>query len=100
MAEGFHHLNGDALIIQTLVVAEILELHGDAVGQTGGLDPFDGEVVLRLRDGERGDAAAVFLDGVQSPAAPASADLDDVVRRLELEEAAERVVLVGLRLFK
>ena len=100
MAEGFHHLDGDALIVRALVVAEVLELDGDAVREAGGLDAFDGEVVLGLRDGERGDAAAVLLDGVQGPAAPAGADLDDVVRRLELEEAAEGIVLVGLRLLE
>ena len=48
MAEGFHHLDGDALIIRALVVAEVLELDGDAVREASGLDALDGEVVLGL----------------------------------------------------
>ena len=100
MAEGFHHLDGDAFVVESLVVAEILELHGDAICEPRGLDAFDGEVVLGFRNGERSDAAAVLLDGVQSPTTPAGTDLDDMVGGLELEEAAERLVLVGLRLLE
>ena len=42
-----------------------------------------GEVVLRLRDGDRGHAAAELAGGVEREAAPAGADLEHVLARRE-----------------
>ncbi len=98
VADSLEHLDGDDLVEGAAEVAVILQAHLDAVAEPGGGDAFHREVVLLLRDGERRHAAAVVARGVEAPAAPAGADLEDVVGRREVELAAERVVLCVLRL--
>ena len=100
VTHGFEHFDGDDLVELAGDVAVVLHPHFDAVGESGGGDAPHREIVLLLRDGERGDAAAVVLPGVQTPAAPAGADLEDVIAGLQVELAAERVVLGDLRLLE
>ena len=60
-------------------------------------DLLAGPVVLLPGDRGGGDAAAVILGGMDGQAAPAGADLDDVVRGLELQEAAKTAGLPTFR---
>src|SRR6202042_2247839 len=59
-----------------------------------------GVIILRLRNRDGGDTAAVFLRRVQAHATPAAADFQEMFAWLELEFLAEAVVLGYLRFFK
>ena len=96
MPDGLHHFDGDNFIVGAGEIAVIAELDVDAVGEAGGGNARAGEVVLLLGNRDGGDAAAVGLGGVEGPAAPAGADLEDVIGGGEAEGAAEGVVFLAL----
>jgi hypothetical protein len=96
VAQRLDHLDRDNLVELTPDVAEIAELHLDAIIQTGRSDPLAREFVLLLRNRHGRDAATVGTGGVERPAAPTRADLEHVVRWLQAQLAAEGLVLLAL----
>ena len=62
--ESFHHLNRNTFIITSLVIAEIFESDFNAVGQPCLLNTLEGEIALRLRNGERCNPAAARGGGM------------------------------------
>ena len=105
LAQRLEHLDGDDLVETPREVTEVLKL--DRRGRRGRRRrPAAGPAVLLLGDRDRRDAAAVGPGREDGEAAPAAADLEDVVPRAQeglLGQAAELVALrlrEGLRLLR
>src|SRR5574338_29494 len=64
--------------------------------RTCGPHPLHGEIVLGARDRDRRDPAAELAGGVQREAAPARADLEDVLARAQARPLGHPPVLVAL----
>ena len=100
VAHRLHHLHRDELVEAPAQVAIVAHQHLHAVGEPGLAHPRAGHGVLLGGDGGGGHAAAVVARGVKRERAPARADLDHVVARVELELAADAVELRQLRLLE
>lgn len=100
MADSFDHLDGYQLVVLALQVAVILQQQGDAVLQAGFVDAPTGigELFGRHRGG--GYPAAVVACRVNGQAAPAGADLQQVIVAGEGELLADALQLVVLGLFQ
>ena len=72
-------------------IAVVLAQHLDAVAETRRRDPLARQAPLLARDRGGRDAAAEAPCSVQRQAAPAAADFEQVVRRLELELSADEI---------
>ena len=80
-ADGLEHLDRDDRVVRALDVAVVAQLDVHEVLEAGRADALAREVVLLLRDRDRGHAAAELAGGVQREAAPARADLEHVHAR-------------------
>ena len=96
MAESFHHLDRNDLVVIARDIAEVAQLDIDSVAETGVGNPLDRQIPLLFGNGYRGDAAIVVFDGVHRPASPAGADFQHVIAGLELQFLAKCLVLGGL----
>ena len=79
-------------------VAIVAEAQVDALVQPGGGDTRLAVLQLRAGDGEAGHAAAACGGGAFRERAPSAADLQQVMRRVHLEQLQQALVLGLLRL--
>ena len=93
MSHCLDHLDGHQLVVLAAEFAVILAQHGDAVVQAGLCNAFTRHVVLLTGNGGGGDAATVVARRVQGEAAPAAANLKQVVARMKFELATHAVEL-------
>lgn len=78
-------------------VAVVLDADLDLVLQAGGAHALGGEVVLVLRQGHAQAARAVLLRGAQHQRAPAAADVEQRLPRLQADLGEDVVDLLHLR---
>ena len=95
-ADGLEHLDRDDRVVLALDLAVVAEQDRHLVLQADGPDALRREVVLRLRDGDRGHAAAELAGSVEREAAPAGADLEHMLARREPGALRHDPVLVAL----
>ena len=81
-------------------VAIVAQLDADPVGQPRLGDAPAGVVVLLARQGDAGDARATFLGRQLGEAAPAAADLQDMVVRAGVEQVQQAPVFAPLGRFQ
>ena len=79
LAHRLEHLDGCDTVIRARLVAVVLQLDVDPVGQALLENALLRVVVLFLRDGEARDARADFLADELREAAPAAADFEHMV---------------------
>ncbi len=82
MADRLDHLDRHQLVVPAVEVAVVVEEQRDALGETGVVDALARQRVLLARDRRRRHAAAVVSRGVQREAAPAGADLEQMIAGL------------------
>ena len=96
-ADGLDHLDRDELVVAAAQVAVVLEQHGHAILEPGlAHAPHGGRVLVR-GDRRRGHAAAARAGGVHGERAPARADLQQVVGRLQVELVEDQLELGASR---
>ncbi|MNZ41380.1 hypothetical protein D3C78_589280 [compost metagenome] len=100
VADRLDHLDRHQLVELAVELAIVLEQQGDAIFQAHLGDALRGVGVLLARQGGGGHPAAVVAGRVQRHAAPAGADLQQVVGGLEVELLADALQLVELRLLE
>ncbi|MNM74089.1 hypothetical protein D3C81_858390 [compost metagenome] len=100
MADGFDHLDRHQFVVFAGQVAVVLEQQRDAILQTQLFDALRGKRVLLFRQGRGGHAAAIMLRGIQRHAAPAGADLQQMVAGLQRELLTDPLQFVQLCLFE
>ena len=92
------HADARDLVEWRLVDLAVVEhAHLGAVGQAGCLDPPARELRLRLRERHAERAHAVAGRGVQDERAPATADVEQALTRLQAQLAADQLELALLR---
>jgi len=97
LADGLEHLDRDDLRVAALDLAVVAEQHLDPIRQACSGHPRAGQLGLGARDGRRRHPAAARGGGVDGEAAPAGADLEQVVGRAQVNQPAQRLVLARLR---
>ena len=101
VADSLNHLDRNELVKLTrhlLHLAVVAHQDLDPLLKPRARHPLRRVRKLLLADGHARHPAAAALRGAHGQAAPAAADLEDVVRRLELELVDDEVELVELRL--
>ena len=96
-ADGLEHLDRDDRVVRAADVAVVAQLDVDEVVQPGRADALAGQVVLLARDRDRRHPAAELAGRVQREAAPARADLEDVLAAGQARVLGDDPVLVALR---
>ena len=100
LADRLEHLDRGDLREAALDRPVVLLQDLGSAGQAGRGDPLSGELRLRRRDGHSGHPRAVFAGGDEREAAPAAADLEDVVARAEAKLVADPAELPQLCLLQ
>ena len=97
-ADRLDHLDRDELVVAATQVAVVLQQHRDSVLHAGIGDAPQRALALLARDRGRRHAAAVSRGGVGGEAAPAGADLQQMVLGPQLQGAADALEprLLGL----
>ena len=96
-ADVLEHADRADGVVRTVVhVAEVGEAHLDAVAQAALGGPLAGQLGLRTRERDADGVHAVVLGRVQQHAAPPTADVEEAHAGLEVELAADELVLVRL----
>ena len=95
MSDGFDHLHGDELVELPDEIAVVAELDLDAVLESVLPDQGHRVGVLRGRQGRGGDPTAVALGRVDGEAAPASADLQQMILGPQAQLPAQELELGG-----
>ena len=94
-AHRLDHLDGHQLVVLALQLPIVLLQHRDAITQPFPGDPLPGMAGLGGRQRGGGDAAAKVAGRMQGKTAPAGANLQQVVRGLQLQALADVLELVG-----
>ncbi len=100
MAHGLDHLDRDQLVVTAAKVAVVLVEQGDAVAEARRIDALARDRVLLARDRRGRHVASVAAGRMNREAAPAGADLDHAIARLQIEPAADAVELGDRRLLE
>ena len=77
----FKHFNRYDAVIGALCIAVVAEFNVNLFGKIGFLNALNGEIILRLRDGESRYFAASGAGGFDSKTAPAATDFKNVMVR-------------------
>ena len=96
LAHRLEHLDGCDTVIRARLVAVVLQLDVNPVGQALLENALLRVVVLFLRDGEARDARADLLAGELREAAPAAADFEHMVLGPTSRGLRQRAVFAGL----
>ena len=99
-ADGLDHLDRDEAVVAAAQVAVVLEQHGDPVLEPGFGDPALASSSCSRGDRRRRHPAAVLAGRVDRQAAPARADLQQVVAGTEAQPPADALQLLQLRLLQ
>ncbi len=99
-ADVLVHADAGNLVVGAVERQVVGERHGHPVGQAEPPDLGLAIVVLRLRQGHAMGGDAVVLGGVAQQRAPAAADVEEQLPRLQPQLAADDVELVPLRLLQ
>ena len=97
LADRLDHLDRSDPVVAVALVAIVLQPDLDLVGEARLVHALAREVALLGRDREADDACAERLGGELGEAAPAAADLEQLLARLQVERLGEPAVFVGLR---
>jgi hypothetical protein len=101
LADVLDHADaGDRVELLAVQFAVVGDADVDELANACGFGAFTGDPRLRLAERDAGDVHAVVLRRVDRPAAPAAADVEDALARLELQLGADELELGSLRLFE
>lgn len=99
VADVLEHADTDHLVEAAIArqVAVVEQLQGDPVFQALGPDPFLAQRQLFLAQGDAGDLDAELASGQARQAAPATADIQQLLARLQAQLATQVAKLGQLR---